>query len=136
MGQSESLTTDRAGHILIVEDNDLLRDLLVRFFGDEAGFRVETVGDGAAAIRRLNTGPLPDVILSDVMMPMVDGFQLLARAKEEHPSVPVIMMSASNCRVEAFRRGCDDYLEKPFELSELTEAMARWLHPASPRTLQ
>lgn len=127
---------DRAARILIAEDNKNLRDLLASFFGEEAGFTVETVGDGDAALRRLGHGPLPDVVLSDVTMPMVDGFQLLERTKKAHPGVAVIMMSATDARAQAFELGCDGFLEKPFGLDELAGALAQWLHPAGPRTLQ
>ncbi len=85
--------------------------------------RVEAVADGAEALRRIEADP-PDLVLSDVMMPRLDGFDLLRaiRARPRLASLPVILLSAragEESRVEGLGQGADDYLVKPFSAREL-----------------
>lgn len=108
--------------ILLADDNGDMRRYVARLLS-QAGFKVEAVADGAAALdaaRRLK----PDLILSDVMMPRLDGFGLLAalRAEPYLRDVPLLLLSAragEEARVEGLRSGADDYLTKPFTAAEL-----------------
>lgn len=107
--------------ILIADDNADMRHYLVRLLADD--YQVVAVPDGKAALREARE-QIPDLILTDVMMPRLDGFGLLRelRADPETSSLPVIMLSAragEESRVEGMKAGADDYLVKPFSANEL-----------------
>jgi signal transduction histidine kinase len=115
-----------SGHILIADDNADMRGYLSRLL--EAHWSVETVPDGAAALSAA-TRRRPDLILTDVMMPRMDGFELLRRLRADvHTSnIPVLMLSAragEDARVEGLQHGADDYLIKPFSARELIARVA------------
>lgn len=107
--------------ILVADDNADMRDYIRRLMPDDwdvAGF-----GDGDAALQEARRRR-PDLIVSDVMMPRLDGFGLLAtlRADPELKTVPVILLSAragEEAQVEGLRAGADDYMVKPFSAREL-----------------
>ncbi|MCC6463562.1 MAG: response regulator, partial [Saprospiraceae bacterium] len=116
--------------ILLVEDNDSLRDYVQSILSVK--YRVVTAENGQAAWQRLldaspNSQPapgLPELILSDVMMPVMDGFQLLEKLKSDdrYRHIPVVMLTARadlRDKLRALRIGVDDYLLKPFEEDEL-----------------
>ncbi len=107
--------------ILLADDNADMREYVVRLL--RSGYDVEAVGDGQAALHVARTRP-PDLVLSDVMMPRMDGFGLLAgiRADPRLRDLPVILLSAragEEARVEGLDAGADDYLVKPFSAREL-----------------
>jgi two-component system, OmpR family, response regulator len=110
----------QAPRILITEDDEFLRELLatsLRF----AGFDVRAVGDGEAA---LATAPAfrPSLIVMDVMMPGVDGFEVCRRLRADGDTTPVIFLTARDAiedKLEGFGLGGDDYLTKSFNLDEL-----------------
>ena len=121
-----------AGRILIVDDNADMREYLSRILGQS--YRVEAVGDGREALARIEVEP-PDLILSDVMMPRLDGFGLLSavRANEKVQSLPVILLSAragEEARIEGLHAGADDYLVKPFTARELLASVSSQLQLA------
>jgi len=110
-----------AARILVADDNADMRAYLARILG--ARWAVETHADGAAALAAARARP-PDLVLSDVMMPGLDGFGLLRalRAEESTRHVPVVLLSAragEEARIEGLERGADDYLVKPFSAREL-----------------
>ena len=117
-----SRTAGEAGsRIVVADDNADMRDYVVRLLGE--GWRVEAVPDGRAALLAVRR-ELPDLVLSDVMMPEIDGLSLLAalRADPETRGVPIILLSAragEEARVQALEAGADDYLVKPFTAREL-----------------
>jgi signal transduction histidine kinase len=106
--------------ILLVDDNADIREYVRRLLGN---WTVETAADGTSALLSALASP-PDLVLTDVMMPGLDGFELL-RALRSHPrtaTVPVILLSAragEEARVEGLQAGADDYLVKPFSAREL-----------------
>ncbi|MBV8515962.1 MAG: response regulator [Acidobacteria bacterium] len=107
--------------ILLADDNDDMREYVQRILGHT--YEVEAVADGAAALDAARR-KLPDLVLSDVMMPVLDGFELLRalRGDERTCGVPVILLSAragEESRVEGLEAGADDYLIKPFSAKEL-----------------
>jgi signal transduction histidine kinase len=109
------------GRVLVADDNADMRDYIVRLFADR--WTVEAVADGAAALTAARTNR-PDVIVADVMMPGLDGFELLRalRAEPLTRAVPVVLVSAragEEARVEGLQAGADDYLVKPFAAREL-----------------
>jgi PAS domain S-box-containing protein len=114
-------TPESAARILLVDDNADMRDYVTRLLRDR--FLVEAVADGATALARARALP-PDLILSDVMMPGMDGYELLQalRAGERTRGIPVILLSAragEESRIEGLAAGADDYLVKPFSAREL-----------------
>ncbi len=115
------LQTSVRPRILVADDNSDMRQYLARLLSEL--YEVETTPDGQAAIQAARAHP-PDLIVSDVMMPMLDGFELLKvlRADEETRTIPVILLSAragEESRVEGIQAGADDYLIKPFSAREL-----------------
>jgi PAS domain S-box-containing protein len=108
--------------VLLADDNFDMRNYVERLLR-LAGYRVKSVADGQAALSA--AGELkPDLVLSDVMMPELDGFELLTklRAEDELKSTPVILLSAragEEAKIEGLRAGADDYLIKPFAAREL-----------------
>ncbi|HVK13789.1 MAG TPA: ATP-binding protein [Gemmataceae bacterium] len=115
--------TPHAGRprVLLADDNADMRQYVARLLAP--GHRVEAVPDGAAALEAARRRP-PDLILTDVMMPRLDGFGLLreVRADPRLEGVPVILLSAragEESRVEGMEAGADDYLVKPFGAREL-----------------
>ncbi len=110
------------GHILLADDNADMRAYVERLLST-SGFTVETAAHGEAALEAVRRRR-PDLILSDVMMPGLDGFGLLSRirADEKLKDVPFILLSAragEEARLEGIRAGADDYLVKPFSAREL-----------------
>ncbi|KAA5611237.1 response regulator [Rhodovastum atsumiense] len=109
--------------ILLADDNSDVRAYVAQILR-QGGYAVETVCDGAAALAALRRGPLPDLLLSDVMMPVMDGFALLrtVRADPAMEGLLVILLSAragEEARVEGLSASADDYLVKPFSAREL-----------------
>ena len=121
--------------VLVADDNADMRQYVVRLLAEH--FRVEAVPDGAAALAAARENP-PDLVLTDVMMPRLDGFGLL-RALRDDPrtsGVPVIMLSAragEESRVEGMEAGADDYLVKPFGARELLARVRAHLQMAQMR---
>ena len=110
---------DAAPHVLVVDDDRRLRDLLSRFLG-ENGYRV-TVAASAAEAEAKSGSVVFDAMVLDVMMPGENGFDYMRRLRAES-DVPVLMLTArldSQDRVRGLELGADDYLAKPFEPREL-----------------
>jgi signal transduction histidine kinase len=110
-----------SARILIADDNADMRAYLARLL--RRYWQVETVADGSAALSSASESP-PDLILSDVMMPGLDGFALLRELRSEPrtSSVPVVLVSARagpESAIEGLEAGADDYLVKPFSAREL-----------------
>ncbi len=106
-------------HILVVDDDDRIRALLVRYLG-QCGYRV-TAAPEAEAARRMLSGVDFDLAVLDIMMPGEDGLTLL-QAIRTMGDTPVLLLTARGDpadRIEGLRRGADDYLPKPFEPEEL-----------------
>ena len=108
--------------ILIVDDSEFQRNLLALQLNQE-GFTTATAENGLDALNYLKKcKDLPCLILSDLLMPEVDGFQLCSKVKELYPDIPVIILTVSNNEKnlkKAFLLGASDYLGKPFTLTEV-----------------
>lgn len=108
-------------HVLVVDDDDRLRDLLRQYLSDN-GFRVSVAEDAAAARARLKSMAF-DAMVLDVMMPGETGLELAADLKRLYPEpLPILMLTAmgeADDRVAGLESGADDYLTKPFEPREL-----------------
>jgi PAS domain S-box-containing protein len=124
LGSHRSLSdpgTEPHGRVLLVDDNRDMRDYVQRLLSRM--FIVETATNGREALERALANP-PDLVLSDVMMPEMDGFELLSqlRGHEQTQLVPVVLLSAragEESRIEGLEAGADDYLVKPFTAREL-----------------
>jgi signal transduction histidine kinase/DNA-binding response OmpR family regulator len=117
-----SLLVEPGRRVLLADDNPDMRAYVQRLL-EAQGYAVEAVGDGQAALEAARTRP-PDLILSDVMMPAMDGFGLLRAVRGEAAlaGVPVVLLSAragEEAKVEGLEAGADDYLIKPFAAREL-----------------
>ncbi|MGD0297460.1 MAG: ATP-binding protein [Bryobacteraceae bacterium] len=112
---------ERTWRVLLADDNADMRQYIQNILTPE--FEVEAVADGAKALRAIEHNP-PDLVLTDVMMPELDGFGLLKKLRNDPLSqgVPIIMLSAragEEARVEGLEARADDYLVKPFNAREL-----------------
>jgi len=121
--------------ILVVEDNFYSRDILVRRLA-RAGYQVVAALDGAQAVQ-LALSERPDLILLDIRLPVMDGYEVARRlrAAEETRNTPIIAMTAyaiEESRQEALAAGCNDYETKPLDFAILTAKMEALLkkHPA------
>jgi two-component system, OmpR family, response regulator len=106
--------------VLIVDDEAGVRELLKDAL-KLAGFETHTASDGMSALTTLRTHT-PDIMIIDINMPLMDGFELVERLRETGNEVPVLMLSARADRVDVTRGltlGADDYVVKPFGLEEL-----------------
>ena len=121
--------------ILLVEDNELNRDMLSRRLMRK-GYEVVLAGDGAEGVAAATAGR-PDLVLMDMSLPVLDGWEATRRLKAapETRPIPVIALTAhamSSDREKALEAGCDDYDTKPIELPRLLEKIERLLR-AAPR---
>ncbi|WP_370617553.1 response regulator transcription factor [Mumia sp. Pv 4-285] len=114
-------TEESPARLLVVDDDASILDLLassLRF----AGFEVETATDGRQALDTIVADPSLDLVVLDVMMPRIDGFEVVKRLRAERREVPVVFLTARDTpadRVSGLTAGGDDYLAKPFSLDEL-----------------
>lgn len=120
---------------MIVEDEESIA-MLLRFILERNGFNVELAADGREALRLIATLAPPTLVLLDIMLPHVDGFELIAniRAQPGWEKVTVMMLTAlGNERniARALDSGADDYIVKPFQPDELKARLRRLLRGSS-----
>jgi len=111
--------TDTPARLLLVDDDSQLAGMLHEFL-EIQGFSVAVVGSGEEALRSIATS-LPDLVILDVMLPGINGFDVLQKLRESY-DVPVIMLTARGDepdRIHGLTHGADDYLTKPFSPLEL-----------------
>ena len=105
--------------VLIIEDEKSISDI-IKFNLKKEGFEVETAYDGQDGLEKALSGK-PDLILLDVMLPLMDGFQVCKKVRESS-SVPILMLTAKEEEVDkvlGLELGADDYITKPFGMREL-----------------
>ncbi len=122
--------------LLVIEDEAPLRANLVRILGAE-GHRVIAAADGDEGIRRARESR-PDLVICDILMPLVDGFGVLAslRSQPETAAIPFIFLTASADKenlARGLRSGANDYVTKPFQIADLLAAVRRRLPPPEGR---
>ena len=108
-----------ARNILVVEDDNNISDL-IRMYLEKEGFEVRIAADGGKAVEEFKARE-PDLVLLDVMLPVLDGWGVCAKIRETS-KCPIIMLTAKgevNDRIHGLEMGADDYLVKPFEMKEL-----------------
>ncbi|NMM05817.1 response regulator transcription factor [Polaromonas sp.] len=120
---------DRAS-VLVVEDDDNISHML-KFMLEREQYRVSLALNGRIAKTFIESNPPPSVILLDVMLPFIDGFELvnLIRATAGWQSVPIIMLTAKTQEQDAVRAldaGANDYIHKPFAPKELLARVRRY----------
>jgi two-component system phosphate regulon response regulator OmpR len=132
MAQPRTPPSDNAAHLLLVDDDRRILELLSRYLADH-GFRVTTANSAADARARLSNLSF-DLLVLDVMMPGESGLDL-ARSIREQSSVPILMLTArtdAGDRIAGLETGADDYVPKPFEPRELLLRIGNILKRAVP----
>jgi two-component system response regulator CpxR len=128
----ETVTKPIAEQVLVIDDDAELCKLVTRYLAQE-GFQIDSVNDGASGAERALSGNYALIVL-DVMMPGVNGFDVLRRIRAES-SIPVLMLTAKGDaldRVLGLEMGADDYLPKPFNPQELVARIRAILRRAKP----
>jgi DNA-binding response OmpR family regulator len=115
------MTTGGGERILVAEDDGDIRDI-IEFKLGSAGYAVDTAGDGLAAWEAFRATP-PDLVVLDIMMPHMSGFEVLHKIRESSaPGVPVLLLSAKGRDADlGFDLGATDYMAKPFSPRELLD---------------
>ncbi len=132
MNTAAAMLADDAPHLLIVDDDRRIRDLLSRYLRGE-GYRV-TTADNAGEARAKLGGLSFDLLILDVMMPSETGFEF-AKDIRKTSAVPILMLTARDAaesRITGLEIGADDYVAKPFEPRELSLRIANILKRAKP----
>lgn len=116
--------------VLIVDDKSEFRRLTKTILS--SNYLVESVENGEEAISMLQTGYIPDLIVSDLMMPVMGGKELVAQLKASgaFSSIPIIILSSidkSDEKIKLIKLGADDYLEKPYNPDELVARIEKLL---------
>ena len=110
--------------MLVVDDDPDIRELLFTALEDE-GFEVVPAGNGQEALAIIKTFR-PDVIVLDLMMPVMDGWQFAAELRNREEDIPIVLLSAArDLRTHAKALSAAEIIEKPFDLSELLPKIAR-----------
>lgn len=116
-----TVPTDGRAHVLVVEDEPAVRDVVRRYLEAE-GYRVTVAADGITGLETARTAE-PDLIVLDIMLPGLDGLQICERLRREDGSaVPIVMLTAlgeTDDRIAGLTSGADDYVVKPFSVKEL-----------------
>jgi CheY-like chemotaxis protein len=128
---SEIANDSHPTRLLIVDDSRLIVQMVRDFFAGE-GYAVDVAADGAVALARIDANP-PDVIVADILMPQVDGWELYeeVRKRPATAETPFIFLTTETElpeRLRGFRIGADDYVTKPFEVEELHARVERSLY--------
>ena len=123
-----------AGHLLLVDDEPGLREA-VQAYLEDSGFTVDVASNASVGWERLEQHP-PDLVISDIMMPEVDGYQFLQKMRDDprFSRLPVVFLTARGMtkdRIEGYNAGVDAYLPKPFDPDELVAIVTNLLmrHP-------
>ncbi len=112
--------------ILVVDDEEMMRNLLERILSRE-GYKIKTAEDGLQALEVLKSEKI-DIIISDMKMPRMNGFELLNVVKKEYPDIGVIIMTAYGDTYtvkDALLLGADEYITKPFKSYEISLVVER-----------
>ncbi|CAG0978126.1 hypothetical protein ARNL5_02248, partial [Anaerolineae bacterium] len=134
-GHNETAKQLRGAHLLLVEDNDMNRELALEILGN-AGIRVDVAGNGLEALTMVSAGAY-DGVLMDCQMPVMDGFEATRRIRADgrFDRLPVIAMTANAMagdREKCLACGMNDHIAKPIDVRQMFATLARWVTPAVP----
>ena len=124
---------EKKPHILLVDDEQAITSNLSAYL-NRSGFETSIAGDGEQALNQVQINP-PDLIVLDVLMPKVDGREVLRQLRQAGNWTPVILLTQvgeASERAMALEEGADDYLNKPFDPHELVARMRAVLRRARP----
>ena len=130
---SHGARPESRGTVLVVDDEPTIAEVVSRYL-ERAGYETATAGDGLEALR-IAGERRPDLVVLDLMLPELDGLEVLKRLREDERATAVILLTAKgeeSDRVVGLRRGADDYIVKPFSPAELVarvDAVLRRIHP-------
>lgn len=124
-----------AEHLLLVDDEPGLREA-VQAYLEESGFDVDVASNAKEGWEKLQQHP-PDLVITDIMMPQVSGYQFLQQLREDprFKSLPVVFLTARGMtkdRIQGYQAGCDAYLSKPFDPDELVAIVGNLLERRAP----
>lgn len=118
---------DTKKHILVIEDDDSVRTLLLRALS--VAYEVEAIADGSDAVVRVQKAPVADLIICDIMLPGADGLTIARRAKSSMwSSVPIIFLTARTTPrdvIQGIQAGARHYVTKPFKLKDLLDKIKK-----------
>ena len=121
--------------ILIIEDDKIIKNI-IEFLLKKEGYQIEFAEDGLVGLEKINSF-LPDLIVTDIMLPYKSGLEITAYSKANFPDVPVIIISSLGKEdltvIEAFKLGADDLIAKPFNPVELVLRVKRFF--LTPKTI-
>ena len=123
-------------HILVVDDDQAVRDSLARSLQYGSGYEVSTAEDGLEALAKLSS-TRPDAVVMDVMMPRLDGLETTRMLRQSGNDVPILILTARDAvgdRVDGLDAGADDYMVKPFALDELLARLRALTRRTRPST--
>ena len=115
--------------ILIVDDSQELLEIMCEYL-ETCGYTVHMTTESKEALRLIAAAEY-DVVVSDIHMPEMDGLELMARVKNKHPGLPVVLItgySVSEARKIAMEKGADAFVEKPFHMKEIIDVVANLLN--------
>jgi CheY-like chemotaxis protein len=120
------MTGPHTKRVLIVEDNEVTRDLMTLILESD-GYQVSTAANGRSALERLRGGDRPSVILLDLMMPVMDGWQFREEQRRDRAlaDIPVVVCTAAGESAEKTALGVGELLKKPVEADDLLAAVRR-----------
>jgi DNA-binding response OmpR family regulator len=121
-----------SAQVLLVDDEPGVRESVKEYL-QESGFTVQVASNASDAWQMLQQHA-PDLVISDVMMPRVDGYQFLKQLRDDprYKALPVVFLTArgmTSDRIQGYQAGCDAYLPKPFDADELVAIVENLLEP-------
>ncbi|MEO0971324.1 MAG: response regulator, partial [Cyanobacteria bacterium J06639_18] len=129
--------SETTGKVLLVDDEVGLREA-VQAYLEDSGFTIEVASNATEGWEKLQLST-PDVLISDIMMPQVDGYQFLEQVREDprYKSLPVVFLTArgmTSDRIQGYNAGADAYLSKPFDPEELVAIVTNLIERQAART--
>jgi CheY-like chemotaxis protein len=126
--------TDSKGTVLVIDDEEPVRQVASEILG-YLGYSVVTAGSGEDGLKHVREGMRPDVVLLDVIMPGLNGFQTLRKLREIEPDLPVLICTGYSDRKAAeslVTEGADGFVNKPYDIETLAKQIAK-LHSETKR---
>lgn len=113
--------------ILVVDDEQTIREMLSETLSEAASYEVDTAGDGREALQKMRSAHF-DLVITDLRMPEMDGARLLDIARHEFPDIPIVVITGFarlETAIESLRLGAANFITKPFRLSEILDVIAK-----------